>query len=140
MYVNLWRIVLGDLLPTCSEEEQTCLSVDLPCNREKPHENRPSIETQILKETYPQFYELMEDPIALGKFIQGIKEVAGVSKFPDVLDPVMGLYEVFGIDSLEACELVLWYEDEFEFSEFDSYPENGSLGEWARIVMTYRTI
>lgn len=140
MYVNLWRVVLGTRLPACSEEKQSRLSADSPGNKNKSRKARSESETRILREKYPHFYELMEDQEALGKCFEGLKEVAGVTEIPDVLEPTMNLHEVFGVDSLEACELMARYEDEFEFSRSDLYPKNDSLGEWAKIIMIGRTI
>jgi acyl carrier protein len=140
MYVNLWRVVLGDMLPPCSEEEQSRLASDLPCNRKTPRKEPPEIENQILLELYPHFYELLQDQGAVDKLLKCIKEVAHRSRMPDVLQPTMGLNQVFGIDSLDHYELMTRFEEEIQLSDSDVYPNNDSLGEWARIIMTYRTI
>jgi len=120
--------------------KQSRLSVDSPGNKETSRKTRTEIETQILNEKFPHFYELMEDPEALGKCFEGLKKIAGISEIPDVLEPTSQLHEVFGVDSLEACELMSWYEEEFKFSRTDLEPKNDSLGEWARVIMTCRTI
>jgi acyl carrier protein len=89
---------------------------------------------------YPHFYELLQDQSAVDKFLKCIKEVARRSRMPDVLLPTMGLNQVFGIDSLDHCELMMRFEEEFQFRETDIYPNNASLGDWARVIMTNRTI
>jgi hypothetical protein len=137
MYVHLWRVVLGPLLPDCDEERQS----SLPRALTKPEErSRSEAEVEILSEKYPEFYQLMADPAALEKCLEGLLQVSGIDHIPAKLEPTCSLYEAFWIDSLESCELLDWYSDAFQFSEKDVSPKNSTVGEWARIIMTYRTV
>jgi hypothetical protein len=140
MYVNLWRVVLGDLLPPCSEEEQSRLASDLPCNRKTTGKENSEIENQILVDLYPRFYELLQDHGAFDQFLKCIKEVTHSSRVPEALQPTMGLNQVFGINFLDHDELMTRLEEEFQFGETVIHPNEDSLGDWARVIMTNRTI
>ena len=139
MYVDLWRVILVDLLPKCSEKRQSELSVESTTSKQKSPNVRSKIETQILMEKYPHFYELLRDKDAKAIFLLGLNEVSGCAAVLEDLEPTKRIGEHFGIDSLDACELAMWYEREFEIPPKKMEPIDDSLGELARLIMTYRT-
>jgi hypothetical protein len=141
MCVKLWRIVLGDLLPECDEEHPLSPSSTPQGTTTETAGLYAEERTHFLRSKYHHFYELINDPKASATVIQGLKEIAGITQIPGELDPTMSMEQPFGIDSLDECELMSWYEEAFKIDlETVVYPENNTLGEWARTLMTHRTV